>query len=44
MKLPAPKTWKVYNGEKIQMQKGDRLIVNTMRIGYKPATTKFEME
>jgi N-sulfoglucosamine sulfohydrolase len=43
-KVPAPKTWKVYNGEKIQMQKGDRLIVNTMRIGYKPATTKFEME
>ena len=43
-KVPAPKTWKVYNGEKIQMQKGDRLIVSTMRIGYKPATTKFEME
>ena len=43
-KVPAPQTWKVYNGEKIQMQKGDRLIVNSMRIGYKPAVTKFEME
>jgi hypothetical protein len=43
-KVPAPKTWEVYNGEKIQMQKGDSLIVNTMRIGYKPSITKFEME
>jgi len=44
MKVAAPPSWKVYNGEKIKLKKGDSLIVNTMRIGYKPAVIKFEME
>ncbi|MDQ3844673.1 MAG: sulfatase [Bacteroidota bacterium] len=35
--LPAQTVWQVYNGEVIQLGKGDALHVHALRIGYKPA-------
>jgi arylsulfatase A-like enzyme len=36
-KIAAAPVWQVYNGETIQLAKGETLQVNAMRIGYKPA-------
>ena len=33
-------SWKVYNGSPVKLEKGDRLLVNAMRIGYQPATNE----
>ncbi|WBL23068.1 sulfatase family protein [Zunongwangia sp. HRR-M8] len=41
-KLEAPKRWKVYNGETLDLKRNERLEINAMRIGYKPYTTEFE--
>lgn len=42
--LKTPLVWSVYNGEKIKLQKGDKLIVNAMRIGYKASLLEYEMK
>jgi N-sulfoglucosamine sulfohydrolase len=34
--------WHVYTGKPVQLDKGDRLIVNAMRIGYRPAEKEFK--
>jgi len=36
--IPA---WQIYSGELIRLNHGDTLLVNAMRIGYKPVTTSF---
>ncbi|HTS45415.1 MAG TPA: sulfatase [Puia sp.] len=38
---PAEPAWKVYNGNTLPLIKGDTLVVNAMRIGYKPAVVKY---
>lgn len=40
-KKAAQPVWKVYKGNIIPLMKGDTLIVNAMRIGYKPAIARF---
>ena len=37
----ANPVWQVYNGEVIQLEKGDTLIVNAMRIGFKAAVLDY---
>ncbi|MDV3663578.1 sulfatase [Elizabethkingia anophelis] len=34
-------SWNVYKGNVIQLKKGERLIVNAMRIGYEPSQTEY---
>ncbi|MFV0592005.1 MAG: sulfatase [Draconibacterium sp.] len=34
--------WQVYNGQPVNLDKGDKLIVNAMRIGYQPTIKEFE--
>jgi hypothetical protein len=38
---PAAPVWEVYDGKAVALTKGDTLIVNAMRIGYKPAVVKY---
>lgn len=38
----AKPVWQVYDGEVIPLAKGDRLLLNAMRIGYQPAITSYE--
>lgn len=38
---PAVPSWNVYNGEVIHLGQNDTLMVNAMRIGYKPAIIKY---
>lgn len=33
--------WNVYTGENIKLEKGDKIIVQAMRIGYTPATSEY---
>jgi N-sulfoglucosamine sulfohydrolase len=42
-KKPRDPIWNVYDGELIPLQSSDTLLVNAMRIGYKPAEIKFIM-
>jgi len=39
--LPAAPSWNVYAGETIQLNKGDTLKVNAMRIGYKASVVEY---
>ena len=41
VEIPAAPLWQVYNGETIQLNAGDTLKVNAMRIGFKPATIEY---
>ncbi len=43
-KVEAPKSWKVYDGEYIQLEEGDQLEINAMRIGYQPYITNYTQE
>ncbi len=40
-RTPAVPSWNVYSGEDIQLGQKDTLLVNAMRIGYKPAVIKY---
>lgn len=33
--------WQVYDGKPVKLQKGEKLLVNAMRIGFQPATNEF---
>ena len=39
--LPAQPTWNVYDGKPVRLEKGDTLVVNAMRIGYKPSIATY---
>ena len=39
--VPAQPVWNVYDGKPVKLAKGDTLVVNAMRIGFKPAVTKY---
>jgi len=39
--LDVVQPWKVYDQKPISLQKGDKLIVQAMRIGFDPATADF---
>jgi arylsulfatase A-like enzyme len=41
-KIKSTTSWKVYNGETISLQKGEELIVNAMRIGYKASVIHYK--
>ncbi|WP_247236642.1 sulfatase [Telluribacter sp. SYSU D00476] len=41
-KVPAEPVWQVYDGEVIPLVKGDTLLINAMRIGYKAATLEYK--
>lgn len=43
-KIEAPKSWRVYNGEYIQLEEEDQLELNAMRIGYQPYTATYIQE
>jgi arylsulfatase A-like enzyme len=43
-KKPAAPIWTIYEGETIHVNKGDTLIVNAMRIGFKPAELRSPTE
>ena len=40
-KRPAAPVWDVYQGGPIHLEKGDTLLVNAMRIGFKPAELRY---
>ncbi len=39
--IPAAPVWEIYNGQSIQLNAGDTLKVNALRIGYKAATLNY---
>lgn len=41
--IKVPKPWNVYNGQAIEVNKGEVLIVNTHRIGYEPSIKHIEL-
>jgi hypothetical protein len=43
-KRPAAPVWEVYNGDHIKLIKGDTLLVNALRIGYKPAIANYVVD
>lgn len=40
-KVTVSRSWTVYQGETIKLKKGETLLVNAQRIGYQPATAKY---
>ncbi|MCG2793216.1 MAG: sulfatase [Weeksellaceae bacterium] len=40
IKVSSP--WNIYQGEIIKLNKGEKLVVNAMRIGYEPSETSYE--
>lgn len=40
-KVKAAPAWHIYNGQILQLNNGDTLYVNAMRIGYQPAAKEF---
>jgi N-sulfoglucosamine sulfohydrolase len=39
--VPMQPVWNLYDGKSVRVEKGDTLVVNAMRIGYKPAVAKY---
>jgi N-sulfoglucosamine sulfohydrolase len=39
--LPVQPVWNVYDGKPVRLEKGDTLVVNAMRIGYKASIASF---
>ena len=39
--MPAQPIWNVYDGKPVKLAKGDTLVVNAMRIGYRAAVAKY---